>query len=96
MICCYHNIFSCECLSDDRNERLSTDFSVQTVLIISQKTKPPGAVGVSIALEKFLPNNPSSDVGLPRLHNSSYTFYTVLPLLMGQWDIFGHFFLLQD
>ncbi|EMS62264.1 putative serine/threonine-protein kinase GCN2 [Triticum urartu] len=34
------------------------------------KTKPPGAVGVSIALEKFLPNNPSSDVGLPRIENS--------------------------
>jgi len=32
-----------------------------------QKSKPPGAVGVSIALEKFLPNNPSSDLGLPRL-----------------------------
>ncbi|TVU15418.1 hypothetical protein EJB05_38939 [Eragrostis curvula] len=31
------------------------------------KSKPPGAVGVSIALEKFLPNNPSSDLGLPRL-----------------------------
>uniref|UniRef100_A0A453CAJ2 Histidyl tRNA synthetase-related domain-containing protein n=1 Tax=Aegilops tauschii subsp. strangulata TaxID=200361 RepID=A0A453CAJ2_AEGTS len=29
-----------------------------------------GAVGVSIALEKFLPNNPSSDVGLPRIENS--------------------------
>lgn len=31
------------------------------------KSKPPGAAGVSIALEKFLPNNPSSDLGLPRL-----------------------------
>ncbi|GJN02485.1 hypothetical protein PR202_ga19842 [Eleusine coracana subsp. coracana] len=31
------------------------------------KSKSPGAVGVSIALEKFLPNNPSSDLGLPRL-----------------------------
>nr|CAB3484962.1 unnamed protein product [Digitaria exilis] len=31
------------------------------------KSKPPGAVGVSIALEKFLPNYPSSDLGLPRL-----------------------------
>ncbi|XP_020151752.1 eIF-2-alpha kinase GCN2 isoform X1 [Aegilops tauschii subsp. strangulata] len=36
----------------------------------THKTKPPGAVGVSIALEKFLPNNPSSDVGLPRIENS--------------------------
>uniref|UniRef100_J3LZ61 non-specific serine/threonine protein kinase n=1 Tax=Oryza brachyantha TaxID=4533 RepID=J3LZ61_ORYBR len=34
------------------------------------KTKPPGAVGVSIALEKFLPNNPSSDVGFPRIEPS--------------------------
>ncbi|XP_047064113.1 eIF-2-alpha kinase GCN2-like [Lolium rigidum] len=34
------------------------------------KTKPPGAVGVSIALEKFLPNNPASDVGLPRIEHS--------------------------
>lgn len=34
------------------------------------KTKPPGAVGVSIALEKFLPNNPSSDIGLPRIEPS--------------------------
>ncbi|PAN38837.1 hypothetical protein PAHAL_7G201600 [Panicum hallii] len=33
----------------------------------AHKSKPPGAVGVSIALEKFLPNNPSSDLGLPRL-----------------------------
>ncbi|GJN27194.1 hypothetical protein PR202_gb15192 [Eleusine coracana subsp. coracana] len=32
-----------------------------------QKSKSPGAVGVSIALEKFLPNNPSSDLSLPRL-----------------------------
>ncbi|KAK3142214.1 hypothetical protein QOZ80_4BG0343710 [Eleusine coracana subsp. coracana] len=31
------------------------------------KSKSPGAVGVSIALEKFLPNNPSSDLSLPRL-----------------------------
>ncbi|KQJ83323.1 eIF-2-alpha kinase GCN2 isoform X2 [Brachypodium distachyon] len=34
------------------------------------KSKPPGAVGVSIALEKFLPNNPSSDVWLPRIEHS--------------------------
>ncbi|KAM0911847.1 hypothetical protein ACQ4PT_013200 [Festuca glaucescens] len=34
------------------------------------KTKSPGAVGVSIALEKFLPNNPASDVGLPRIEHS--------------------------
>ncbi|KAG2567098.1 hypothetical protein PVAP13_7NG220600 [Panicum virgatum] len=33
----------------------------------AHKSKPPGAVGVSIALEKFLPNNTSSDLGLPRL-----------------------------
>nr|CAB3487479.1 unnamed protein product [Digitaria exilis] len=33
----------------------------------AHKSKPPGAVGVSIALEKFLPNYPSSDLGLPRL-----------------------------
>ncbi|CAN6235470.1 unnamed protein product [Urochloa humidicola] len=33
----------------------------------AHKSKPPGAVGVSIALEKFLPNSPSSDLGLPRL-----------------------------
>jgi translation initiation factor 2-alpha kinase 4 len=52
------------------------------VLIISQKTKPPGAVGVSIALEKFLPNNPASDVGLPRLHNSSYTSWSRKNLFM--------------
>ncbi|KAL6650949.1 hypothetical protein ACP70R_009874 [Stipagrostis hirtigluma subsp. patula] len=33
----------------------------------TSKSKPPGAAGVSIALEKFLPKNPSSDLGLPRL-----------------------------
>jgi len=43
------------------------DWLVEQAWDETSKSKPPGAVGVSIALEKFLPNNPSSDLGLRRL-----------------------------
>ncbi|XP_066344278.1 eIF-2-alpha kinase GCN2-like [Miscanthus floridulus] len=47
------------------------DIALQFIhLNTTQKSKPPGAVGVSIALEKFLPNNPSSDLGLRRIEPS--------------------------
>ncbi|KAJ1271678.1 hypothetical protein BS78_06G144600 [Paspalum vaginatum] len=43
------------------------DWLIEQAWCKAYKSKPPGSVGVSIALEKFLPNNPSSDLGLPRL-----------------------------
>ncbi|KAG8082505.1 hypothetical protein GUJ93_ZPchr0014g47605 [Zizania palustris] len=46
------------------------DWLIEQAWDKTYKTKPPGAVGVSIALEKFLPNNPSSDIGFPRIEPS--------------------------
>uniref|UniRef100_A0A0E0KS85 non-specific serine/threonine protein kinase n=1 Tax=Oryza punctata TaxID=4537 RepID=A0A0E0KS85_ORYPU len=46
------------------------DWLIEQAWDMTYKTKPPGAVGVSIALEKFLPNNPSSDIGFPRIEPS--------------------------
>nr|CAH67537.1 H0425E08.5 [Oryza sativa] len=46
------------------------DWLIEQAWDRTYKSKPPGAVGVSIALEKFLPNSPSSDIGFPRIEPS--------------------------